>query len=677
MANGIFLDILPVYSAYHPTEQIGATRLLRHQVTTWEAFNDPDIDVVINTAMTGDGKSLAAYLPAFRNDKYVIAMYPTNELIRDQHVALPSYEQRLGISLPHNDMMFSARISELMRLQDISQRLEVVRNLLRWNNILLTNPDIVHLIMSLQYGWDHRRKELPHELSSSYDYLLFDEFHVFDVPQVIAVTNMLGYFLASYERKQEQRRKFIFLSATPSKLFDSLLERGGVRYKRIFGTYSSSEQEGYRRILQPCKLELHEITQEQRTEQWIGARLNEIRDFFKQHEGSKGAILVNSVATARRLVKLLKDELEQPYGITVGENTGLTDPVQRKASFEKMLLVGTSTVDIGVDFRINLLIFEAFNAGSFIQRFGRLGRHEGYEVYHAYALVPRFVLERFGLRYANDAQIERESFNASVHEVFPVETEFKRYAKRWGVVQAAQVLEELRYLQDENTLFVDALERRYEQFYGDNASGKAVMKKAGKRYWGIKRICPEIIAELTSFRGQSPLSCGVWDVDGHAQTYNLFFLLTNTQFRVVEREEFMQQVRRLGGDEKEFEHQLLYIQVEEYIAERKSLLLYTPKDMLSQSENFHKVLVESGLTVCEPKATWLHEVNRKLCKCNLVCIISDKQPDELKQSLQLGALFQVVRLEDKLDRHTRLSSDRRHYWRKQNFFSAERKVIPR
>ena len=648
MANSISLHILPVYSAYHATAQIGTTRLLKHQVETWEAFNNPDIDVVMNTAMTGDGKSLAAYLPVFRDNKCVVAMYPTNELIRDQHNALPSYEQRLGISLPHNDTMFSAKISELMRSQDISQRLEAVRNLLRWNNILLTNPDIVHLIMSLQYGWDHRRKELPHELSVSYDYLLFDEFHVFDVPQVIAVTNMLGYFLVSYERKPEQRRKFIFLSATPSKLFDTLLERGGVRYKRISGTYSSTEQDDYRRILQPCDLELHEITQEQRTEQWIGMRLNEIQDFFNQYPHSKGAILVNSVATARRLVTLLKEELEQPYGITIGENTGLTDPVQRKASFEKMLLVGTSTVDIGVDFRINLLIFEAFNAGSFIQRFGRLGRHEGYSMYRAYALVPRFVLERFGQRYANDIELERESFNTSVHEVFPTETEFRHYAKRWGVVQAAQVLEETRHLQDENTLFVEALERRYEQFYGNASSSiVSVMQKASKRYRGIKWNCPEIIAEMTSFRGQSPLSCGVWDVDGHVQTYNLFFLLTNTNFLVIGREEFMQQVRAKGGDEKEFERQPLYFQIEEYVPERKSLVLYTPKDLLAQSEDFHKVLVEQGLTVREPKATWLHEVNRQLGKRKLVCIISDKQPDELKQGLHLGALFQVVRLEDK------------------------------
>ena len=70
---------------------------MKHQVETLEAFNDPDVDVVFNTAITGDGKSLAAYLPAFRERKSIIAMYPTNELIQDQYSSLPKYERRLEI----------------------------------------------------------------------------------------------------------------------------------------------------------------------------------------------------------------------------------------------------------------------------------------------------------------------------------------------------------------------------------------------------------------------------------------------------------------------------------------------------------------------------------------------------------------------------------------------------
>jgi CRISPR-associated endonuclease/helicase Cas3 len=47
-----------------------------------------------------------------------------------------------------------------------------------------------------------------------------------------------------------------------------------------------------------------------------------------------------------------------------------------------------------VDFKINFLVFEAADAGNFIQRFGRLGRHEGFETYQAYALLPNFIVER-------------------------------------------------------------------------------------------------------------------------------------------------------------------------------------------------------------------------------------------------------------------------------------------
>ncbi len=230
--------------------------------------------------MTGDGKSLAAYLPVFQQQKHVIAMYPTNELVQDQCSAFPKYERNLHIRLPRYDSMYSDKISQLMREHNTSIRLEEVRKLLERNSILLTNPDLIHLMMSHQYGWDHMRKELPVTIGAYFDYFLFDEFHVFGVPQVISVLNMLGYLTVNYREKPADRKKFVFLSATPSRLMNKLLERGGLRYKKIEGSYCSSEQPGYRRILQPCELELHEISQETPTETWIEEHLAEVLSFF-------------------------------------------------------------------------------------------------------------------------------------------------------------------------------------------------------------------------------------------------------------------------------------------------------------------------------------------------------------------------------------------------------------
>jgi CRISPR-associated endonuclease/helicase Cas3 len=642
------LKILPVYSELHADRRIGDVHLLKHQVETLEAFGDPEVDVIFNVAMTGDGKSLAAYLPAFEEKKNVISMYPTNELVQDQHRGLEKYEQRLGIELPHTAIMHSHEITRLMREHDNPVRIEEVRRLVQKGGILLTNPDLIHLMMSHQYGWDHMLKELPFTIGAHFHYFLFDEFHVFGVPQVIAVMNMLGYIKTLYQDKPNKHKKFLFLSATPNRLLTRLLEKGGLRYRKIEGSYLSEEHPGYRRILQPCELELHEISQEAPTEAWIEAHIENIRQFFQKHNGKgtrpKAAILVYSVATARRLVTLLKERLEVPYGITIGENTGLTYRGDRPASFEKDVLVGTTTVDIGVDFRINYLIFEAFNDGSFLQRFGRLGRHEGFPEYQAYALVPRFVLERLQEKLGSDVTVERRTFNEAVHEAFPSEQEFENYTRRWGVVQAAQVVASLQQQKDENDAFTEALIQQYEQFYG--TPERPAMLKAMKKYRALSHERPAIVRELQSFRGQSPLSCGVWDTDDHLKTYDLFFLLTNTEFEVLDEAVFMQEVKKRQLEERDFKEQLLYLKVHRYIPERLNLVLGLPHNMGDYASTLHQVQVLNMFTVREPYFTCRDRVNGVLKRLKLPCILSDMGRKELKQRLNLGSMFQVERLQD-------------------------------
>ncbi len=648
------LHILPVYSEEcpDPQYQIGSMRLLKHQIATWEAFQDRDIDVIFNTAMTGDGKSLAAYLPAFKDNKQIIGMYPTNELIQDQFHALPHYEERLDIRLQRNAEMYGEEITRIMRERDITVRLEAVRRLLKRNPILLTNPDLVHLIMSHQYGWDYLRKELPTLLSANFDYFVFDEFHVFSVPQIINVMNMLGYLAVNYRDKPEQRKKFVFLSATPSKLMDALLKRSGLHVRTVEGKYRSTAQEGYRRILQPCELELHELSLETPIEAWVEGHLEEMLAFFDRNPQSKAAILVYSVATARRLYAHLHDFFEEQHGITVGENTGLTYRDERRAALEKQILVGTSTVDIGIDFRINYLVFEASNAGSFLQRFGRLGRHEGFGTYRAYGLIPRFVLERLQQSLGVEGEVDREQFNEAVRAAFPVEAEFEGYTRRWGVMQAAQVLAALQFegKKDANDTFLATLTDEYERLYG--SSEQPIMPKKVKQFWGLQKHQPEVVAELSSFRGQSSLSCGVWDVDNHLKTYDLFFLIANAEIEVMTEAAFMDEVKRRvqKGEEhvyeRDFRDQLLYLKVHAYIPERQRLVLGLNLDLIREANIMHQALELGGFFVQEPVFTWKDRVNKALKAKKLVCVFSDMPRLELKRRLNLPALFPIQRVLD-------------------------------
>ena len=85
---------LPVYSQIAENTPDEIVRLLppkwklsQHQLDTYMVMNArTGPDIVFNTAMTGDGKSLAGQLNALITDgPYTIfGMYPTNELIRDQ-----------------------------------------------------------------------------------------------------------------------------------------------------------------------------------------------------------------------------------------------------------------------------------------------------------------------------------------------------------------------------------------------------------------------------------------------------------------------------------------------------------------------------------------------------------------------------------------------------------------
>jgi CRISPR-associated endonuclease/helicase Cas3 len=628
-------------------------RLSQHQVETYRALTDPDgPDVIFNTAMTGDGKSLAAFLRALQNHDHLIAMYPTNELIRDQAAKMPDYLKRWQSGARYAEM-YGARITELIeetRTQTHrTSRVEQIRKLLDQNSVLLTNPDLFHLMMNFKLGsqaWE--RKELPFEVPANFDYFVFDEFHVFGVPQIVDVVNVINYLTIQYQHRPAGRKRFLFLSATPHPLMQAMLAQSGLRVIEVRGEYSGVEGDGWRSITQACALHLDTVSRDRSIEAWVQEHLTEIVQFFRDHPGSKGAIIVNSVATAKRLRAWLQDNLP-PY-LSVGENTGLTSREERQASFEKSLLVGTSTVDIGVDFRINLLIFEATGAGTFIQRFGRLGRHTGFSAYQAYALLPKFILERLESEPQAKAEVERTVFQQNVYDAYPQEQEFRQYTRRWGILQTAHLIAQSERALPEGTPFVADLlaqnDRAFDMTPGHGFEGVV------KRYWAMANDQTQqvVLDELTSFRGSSPLSCALWDLtDDTFKTYDLFFLLANTEFEVISEEEFKAEVRRRGLPEYEYRYQLLYLKVYHYVPEREHFALGIKRELLEHEEWLHQVQVFKGFYIRESRQPWIDAVNRVLKKQRLVCVLSDIPARDLKRQLWLPLLFPVYRLLDLYD----------------------------
>ena len=549
------IKVLPVYSRLSQSDPIAdiptGLSLREHQVKTYNAIRDPDIDVVFNTAMTGDGKSLAAYLPVLLDNRRVLAMYPTNELIRDQREQIKTYCRLFDHDITP-EHMFSEYLYDLRAELKLGSQASAIEFLAGGHEILLTNPDIFNLIANFKYMGEYQNPDrLLQTILDCYDVFLFDEFHIYDVSQVVSVLTAMLY-ITEQTRATRERKKFVFLSATPNPLLLECLDKSGLRYEIVEGNYrfENNEEQNWNQICQPFRIHFHSVGRQ--TEAWIQSRYEEIANWFSENPGSRGAIIVNSVASAKRIVTFLKERHDADEFPSVGEITGLTGKPEREDARQKELLVGTSTVDVGVDFKINYLIFEALDAGSWVQRLGRLGRHSGYEQdngekidftnFVAHSLLPKYVTERVENADCLTSETDKNALiNLMQNEdkekrIFSPANDFRHYQRSWGWLHPAHIINTLGHpqLRDNYASLREQLTETYSNIF------KVDIGERVKWYYKIMQERPEIIENaVIQFRGETPFTCGILDEDdGEIKTYNLLWILRNADTEWIDKRDF-------------------------------------------------------------------------------------------------------------------------------------------
>jgi CRISPR-associated endonuclease/helicase Cas3 len=141
--------------------------LLQHQVQTFQALTTGEVDVLINIAMTGDGKSLATQLPTLIDNRPLMAMYPTNELINDQarqFEQTKSLWNRLDLGVTRLDAHQLDQIEAETELRRADALVHSWRN----HEVVLTNPDIFHYVMEQYYIRTGKRGDAPDRSWSLY-----------------------------------------------------------------------------------------------------------------------------------------------------------------------------------------------------------------------------------------------------------------------------------------------------------------------------------------------------------------------------------------------------------------------------------------------------------------------------------------------------------------------------
>lgn len=684
------VHLKPVFSApaqdYPTSLQLPKNWTLAwHQLETYQALKNPAVDVVFNTAMTGDGKSLAAYLNILQGDCCAIALYPTNALAADQENQVQSYIHNFKPSHDPRVNHLSGPMLEIYAENEGLRKASAISSRSGQSEVLLTNPDIFHY---LHRGAYLIGKETPdklwNRLDKDFDLFIFDEFHVFAAPQVASILNTMLLIQATNRRK-----KFLFLSATPSESLLQRLDRAGFRYRKIDPTQAkkyrfpgTSEEsrtlqaQHWRQVVQAIDLTFIPLESTTKaSESWLKENQELILRQFLDHPGSKGAIILNSIAAVKRLKPVLESLLAQ-QGLTVKENTGLSGGQEKEESLGADLVIGTSTIDVGVDFKINFLIFESSDAGNFIQRLGRLGRHDSnlqgttFPNFRAYALVPSFFVERL---FTGDEAVLQEGgeydrlhLHQLVQKKYRQINDFEGYYRRWGAIQSFFLMKDLKN---------PAIQRQYaeslQQFHAscEKVFNTSMRKVAGQlsgwaRDWkslsGQKTGNP-IAEDARSFRGASPLQCGLYDLTEHYEadrfkTYDLPGILSNLEIEMWSQSAFLDKLQESATKTGEpiakgrFKHCLGFMKLRGYREERLDWKFTYPGDLQGLADAY-QVQVLLGLQVWQPDNPWVGAINQKLKKQALVCYVLRKPVREVRLRLQLPMHFQIYPISDSYSIH--------------------------
>ncbi|HEY9824273.1 MAG TPA: type I-D CRISPR-associated helicase Cas3' [Stenomitos sp.] len=644
------IKLLSTWSEYASESEVSpGIKLVTHQKEVWDAICNPQIQVVFDTALTGDGKTLAGLLPALKESRALgktLFAYPTNELIRDQGRQFGDWIQKLDVT-PTVGQLNSSELSAIMREEGFDKP-ETLQIIASDNNIVLSNPDIFTLINRFYYDrrWGNIAKTAQ-KWFAQYRYIIFDEFHIFNASQITNVLDGIAFIRAN--STDHYLTKFLFLSATPDKLLLNALENAGITSKVIQGSYAHGLQQSttHRQILHEVELDL--VASQQALggiENWVSENLQSISQFFTQNPESKGLIIANSVFAAKRIVKMLKED--PSCNMSIGENTGLTGAEVRKASMEAQLIVATSTVDVGVDFAINFLIYESLDAGSFIQRLGRLGRHQGFSIYKAIALVPEWVRDKFSEFYVDGSEVDRESFFKAVREhVYQKPQEFQGYIHRWG-----EALCSLRYIRlDKQKEQYQTLLQRYPK------EARSLLNTTGKvPNWGLLKFLKNhamIIQDLETFRGTGQMDIWIYDPTTKAiSNMNLLRLLSGTNFYLIEEIEAKQISQQLKYPF--YKNSLgLYACVESYLSKYETVKLHFTHYL--DALNINEAQERKGFRL-DARHPNIKQINDKLEYLRLTTCVADPKEfgndtKALRRRYTLPALFdlQIVRDRDGTD----------------------------
>jgi CRISPR-associated helicase Cas3 len=411
------------------------------QVAIESHLTDATTCAVFLSAETGAGKTRAFALPALKHNKNLIIVAPTNALIQDICLNVGNIARQIGA--PHQVHIVTRYALYALKGQAPPNRRptqgQALLSLLRGEEgtpnkprIIVTNPDSLAVALQALY---YNSAKILSEVLYRFPWLVFDEFHAYSpkqIPSILFLHALTDTFANSMERKT------VFSSATPSGQFRDVLQRLLDLPDSAFAELKAETIPDGFQVLQPTS-----FTVLQRESDWdtaalrryIDERIPDIRQHLQSAPTTSGprrvCIITNSVFEASEIADLL-ERTGFKRGRDVEEIRGFLAHGERGRG-KLPIVVGTSAIEMGVNFPISMLFTEGSEGAALIQRLGRLGRSNLSEVAEAHALVPQAVYDK--LADLNSRTVLRSEFREQVLKAYPTFENFWSYVEQFGLYE--------------------------------------------------------------------------------------------------------------------------------------------------------------------------------------------------------------------------------------------------
>jgi len=356
------------------------------QKQTIDAIRNSDAKIIMMEAPVGSGKShiIRNFVKDdYFKDKPIILTYPTKILMDAQVGSMKKELDDIAI-WPDDEFIAnginilnysSSSIIRYLKGENISGKLnkgELLEYLitrsgaLSKKRVVVTSPDVLHILINLKrYCSKSFSRRLANELQGSY--VFFDEFHTYtDLKHFpVLVKNLLDTIAL----------KIVLLSATPHESEKLREVREDFQSDNInFLTSEATEKEGVKfNYPLDVEIEIFRYTDQNQSLR----RLIELIPKIKK----PAAIIFDSIFRLQHLENRIDKEFDKKFGgeYVIKKWHGM----EKSESFsldENTIVLGTSSIEVGIDMDFKTLITEASYWTSAIQRIGRVGRKDNGKV---------------------------------------------------------------------------------------------------------------------------------------------------------------------------------------------------------------------------------------------------------------------------------------------------------